>query len=183
MTFSAAAFKGFAVDFAQKVDHQNVALLCGTLFGDFDCRPVALGDILQCFLHIVFASLEGRLFNFQLAQVGHFDVRHYFTAQRGRKVLTLFILSYVHTGLAGELQRIAFNRLTGAFVEGGLDRVTLHLGTKSGFHNRKRHLARTKSRHFHGLSQFSQLYIHRSVDFFGRNHNRVFTNKPFGFDL
>ena len=47
MPLGGTAFKRFAIDAADKVDHHDIARLRGTLFRDLDRRSIALGDVIQ----------------------------------------------------------------------------------------------------------------------------------------
>ena len=180
MPLGSTALERLAIDPADEVDDDDVAVFCGTLRCHLNRRAVALGDVGQRLVDLGVASLKGRLLDVQGRQIGNVDVGHDLAGQRRFQILAILIGGDLDTRLAGKTQFVGLDGLARALVEGVFHCLALDLAAEAGLDHRHRNLARAEARHVHSGGEFGKLGRYLFIDLRGRNDNRIFADQAFG---
>ena len=175
-----AAIEFLAVDLADEVDGQTVALLALPGPGGRFIFLEALAEVFQGFGHGLVGHLglgAGELDRLEI-DLGH--IREDFELHIELEVLA--VLEGLHLDLRskGGLQLIVVDRLLRALVHRLLEHLAHHRTTVLLFQQGDRHLARAETRDLDGLFQLTQTLVDALLDFGGGDHDLIGASQSLG---
>ena len=128
--FISAAFKCFAIDFAE-IGHQNLVAIFRFAFFGFE-RTRAFADLHQALINFAVVNFDNWTLDFNVRNVSHFDCRHHFIDDIEFKIRFAihdfhgfcFILSHVVLRLHSSFLITLFQRRTRGFADQFLNDLT-----------------------------------------------------------